>query len=203
MIKNTNNTIKPKPEVIHDVQSMSNKQKIEQDKRVNAQKILDKYGYFGGKRLLGRNANGTQVWISFKATDETIEVSCTHDMWSVTPEKGGEYAASRESYFLTKPISKEQTFHYYDGDKANTGNTRRHGLVSYNTLLHLEKIIDECERFTRNNQKPPRDIYRLLAWNIFNNTFEDSFTYPPTDWSYCATIQGYTSPEGYFFTGQI
>lgn len=197
---NSNNTMKPKPEVIHNVEPMSNKQKIKQEKIDNAQKLLDKYGFFGGKRLLGRNANGTEVWISFKATDETIEVSCTHDMWSVTPEKGGEYAAGRNSYFLTKPLSKDLEFDYYDGEM---GNIRRHGLVSYNTLLHLEKIIDECERFTRRNEKPPRDIYRLLAWNIFNSTFNDSYSYPGTNWDYCADIQGYTTPEGYYFTGQI
>ena len=197
---NSNNTMKPKPEVIHNVEPMSNKQKIKQEKINNAKKLLDKYGFFGGKRLLGVNAQGTEVWISFKATDETIEVDCTHDIWSVIPENGGQYAASRVSYFLTKPIKKDLTFEYYDGDQRGV---RRHGLISYNTLLHLEKIIDECERFTRNNQKPPRDIYRLLAWDIFNSTFNDSYTYPATNWDFCADIQGYTSPEGYYFTGQI
>lgn len=199
-MKNISTKIKPKYALAHETPSGSSKLKIRQDNIDNAQKILDKYGYFGGKRLLGINENGKEVWISFKATDKTIEINCTHDMWSVMPENGGQYAAVRASYFLTKPISKHTTFDYYDGER---GNVRRHGVVSYNTLLHLEKIIDECERFTRNNQKPPRDIYRLLAWNIFNSTHSDSYTYPGTNWDFCADIQGYTSPEGYYFTGQI
>lgn len=197
---NTSNTMKPKSGTLYKTEDVSNRRKIKQANIDNAQKLLDKYGYFGGKRLLGINENGTEVWISFKATDKTIEINCTHDMWSVMPENGGQYAAARASYFLTKPISKNTTFEYYDGER---GSVRRHGVVSYNTLLHLEKIIDECERFTRNNQKPPRDIYRLLAWNIFNSTHSDSYTYPATNWDFCADIQGYTSPEGYYFTGQI
>jgi hypothetical protein len=197
---NTSNTVKPKSETLYKTEDVSDKVKIRQKNIENAQKLLDKYGYFGGKRLLGKNENGTEVWISFKATDKTIEIDCTHDMWSVMPENGGEYAAERASYFLTKPISKETTFSYYDGDR---GNVRRHGMITKNTLLHLDRIIDECERFTRSNQTPPRDIYRLLAWNIFSSTHNDSYTYPATNWDFCADIQGYTSPEGYYFTGQI
>lgn len=203
MTVNTSNTIKPKGDFLTgNPNGVSDKQKIKQAKIDNAQALLDKYGYFGGKRLLGKNSNGTEVWISFKATEDTIEVTTTHEIDSVLPENGGQLAAERVSWFLTKKNERKMEFMYYDGDKGKLGNLRRHGLITKNTILHLSVIIDELRRFTVLNKKPPRDLYRLLAWNIFNSTFNDS-SYPGTNWDYCADIQGYRSPEGYYFTGQI
>ena len=202
---NSNSTMKPKyGDMYQEDKNTENRLRAKQYKQENATKLLDKYGYFGGKRLLGVNSRGTEVWISFKATSDTIEIDCTDDMYSILPENGGQLAAERISWWLTRRNDRKLSFTYYNGDKSTlpTSN-KRNGQVTENTLLHLQKIIDECERFTRNNQKPPRDIYRLLAWNIFNSTHSDSYTYPGTNWDFCADIQGYTSPEGYYFTGQI
>ena len=167
----------------------------------SAEELLDKYGYFGGKRFLGINSNGTPVWISYKATDKTIEVKLTHDLFSVMPENGGEYAAERVKLWINDSTSDLKLPTYKDIADISKTN-KKTGRVNKMTLLHLEKIINECEKYTRAGKKPPRDVYRLLAWNIYTGTF-DSYTVPNTNWDYVAKIQGYESPEGYYFTGQV
>ena len=166
-----------------------------------AEELLDKYGYFGGKRFLGINSNGKPVWISYKATDKTIEVKLTHDLFSVMPENGGEYAAERVKLWINDSTSDLKLATYKEIADISKTN-RKTGRVNKMTLLHLEKIINECEKYTRAGKKPPRDVYRLLAWNIYTGTF-DSYTVPNTNWDYVAKIQGYKSPEGYYFTGQV
>ena len=169
-------------------------------KKNNAEKLIDKYGYYGGRRFLGKNENGTPVWISFKATENTIEVKLTHDLYSVMPENGGEYAAQRDKYWLTEQ-NRSDLPTYTELKEINQKN-KRTGRVGYNTLLHLDKIIDECERFTRANKKPPRSVFRLLAWNIYPGTWEN-YSVPNTNWDNCADILGYKDERGYYFTGQI
>lgn len=178
----------------------SRKREARQMKKDNAQELVDKYGYYGGKRFLGVNSNGTPVWVSFKATEETIEVKLTHDLFSVMPENGGQYAAQRDKYWLTE--QNRSDLNTYTEEKEINQKNRRTGRVGYNTLLHLEKIIDECEKYTRRDKKPPRSVFRLLAWNIYPGTWEN-YSVPDTNWDEVANIFNYKDEEGYYFTGQI
>ena len=181
-------------------QSRSAKAEREASRKTAAQEIVDKYGYWGGKRFLGKNANGTPVWISFKATEDTIEIKLTHDLFSVMPENGGEYASDRVKLWSTE-TNRSDLNTYTVVDNISKTN-RRTGRVGYTTLLHLEKIINECESYTRKGKKPNRAVFRLLAWNIYPGTW-DNHSVPNTNWDYVADIFKYTDPEGYYFTGQI
>lgn len=177
----------------------SAKYKQQNMKKENAEKLLNRNGYFGGQRFLGINKNGREVWITFKAYEDRIEVKTTEDMFNVMPENGGEYSDSRVKLWINEDRPKELTTYVkidHNTKKAKSGR------VAETTLLHLDKIINELDTFTTAGKKPPRTLYRLLAWNIYSGTW-GSANIPDTNWDDCADLQGYKDPEGYFFTGQI
>ena len=225
MVTNTKNTIKPSTEKIQSGNDdwkvrFKKKQALEQLKIDNAQKLVEKYGYYGGKRFLGINKNGTEVWIKFKCYEDTIEIMVTNgDLFACEPQYnieedadgfetkvnvGGEYANDRYQYFYTD--SNYRTHDTYDPatlKQTETSKKARNGRVTYTTLLSLQGIIDECEKFTFQGKKPPRSVYRELAWLVLPNTWNAGPSYPQTSWDYTADLQKYKDPVGYYWWNNI
>jgi hypothetical protein len=173
------------------------KQKRRQEKLEGAQKISDKYGYFGGQKYLGINKNGKDVWITYKATKDTIEVTSTHDIFSVLPENGGELADQRVRLWATATRGTGYPTYAEIVEKSN-----KRGRVTKNAILHIEKLIDELAKFTAVGKKPPRTLFRLFAWNIYSGTW-DIHNVPNCNWDDLANLWKYEDPESYYFTGQI
>ena len=177
--------------------ALQTKQKRKQEKLEGAQKISDKYGYFGGQKFLGINKNGKDIWITYKAYKDTIEIKSTDDIHSVLPENGGRLADQRVRIWATETRAKNYPTYV---DLTAQGNKR--GRVTKNAIAHLEKIMDELSKYTARGNKPPRTLFRLIAWNIYSGTWDNSNT-PNTNWDNMADLWNYKDPEGYYFTGQI
>lgn len=225
MVTNTKNTIKPSNVKLTKADDdwkirFEKKRAFEQFKIDNAQKLIDKYGYYGGKRFLGINKNGTEVWIKFKCFADTIEISVTNDdlfacepKYKVEEDKdgyevkinvGGEYANDRYQYFYTD--TRYRTHDTYDPATQRVTEASkkiRSGRVTHTTLLSLQGIINECDKFTYKGKKPPRSVYRELAWMVLPGTWSAGPSLPQTSWDYCADIQKYTDPEGYYWWNNI
>lgn len=225
MVANTKNTIKPSNEkllVAEDDWEIRFKKKkaFEQSKVDNAQKLIDKYGYYGGKRFLGINKNGTEVWIKFKCYADSIEIMVTNgDLFACEPKYkieedkdgyetkvnvGGEYANDRYQYFYTAtPSGAHDTYDPATLRVTQASKKIRSGRVTHTTLLSLQGIIDECEKWTSQGKKPPRSVYREIAWMVLPNTWGVGPSVPPTSWDYVADIQKYKDPKGYYWWNNI
>ena len=175
-----------------------------QAEKDNAQEIVDKYGYFGGNRFLGFNSNGTEVWIKYKATDKSLDIYTTHDMYSVLHENGGKPAYGRIKLWINESPPKaiderdvlEKPKEEFTHDALRS--KRRSGLITEGTLLHLQTIIDENDKY----EKPYRDVFRTIAWMVYTSTHE-THNIPDTSWLEVAKIMGYESPAGYYFVGRM
>jgi len=225
MVTNTKNTIKPSNDKLQTADDdwkirMQEKKAKEQWKQDNAQKLLDKYGYFGGKRFLGTNKNGTEVWIKFKCTEDTIDIKVTNDDlfacepvykveedidgFEVKVNVGGEYANARYQYFYTDSRYKDhETYDPADIKPSKAGKKVRSGRVTHTTLLALQGIINECEKFTLAGKKPPRSVYRQLAWTVLPGTWNCAIDIPQTSWTNLCDIQNYTDPKDYYWWNNI
>jgi hypothetical protein len=132
------------------------------------------------------------VWITYKATKDTIEVTSTHDIFSVLPENGGELADQRVRLWST---ATRGTGYPTYAEIVEKGAKR--GRVTKNAILHLEKIINELTKFTATGKKPPRTLFRLFAWNIYSGTW-DMNSVPNCNWDDLANLWEYEDPESYY-----
>ena len=77
-------------------------------RKEEAKRLVDKYGGYGGRRILGVDSNGNNIQVSFWATHDSFEIKQSHDdLRRFTFERDGRPAATRMQLFKTATNPKE------------------------------------------------------------------------------------------------
>jgi len=93
----------------------------------------EKKTVFGGKRFLGLNKNGNEVWIAYTLDKETLDlkISTTHNLDSLRNNES-KLAHKRVTVGLNKTAPAD----------LMTGSSKHAVVITENTLDYLQKLID-------------------------------------------------------------
>ena len=170
-------------------------------RKEEAKRLVDKYGGYGGRRILGVDSNGNNIQVSFWATHDSFEIKQSHDdLRRFTFERDGKPAAARMQLFKTATNPKELELLKEPLDErsdAVRSMRRKTGFSTDMTAYWIQAIINEARKFE--GKKAPRSIFRECAWAILPGTFDQRIMLPQISWSDAADYMNYTDPEGYIY----
>ena len=149
---------------------------------------------FGGKRFLGLNKNGSEVWVSYVIQKETYElkISLTHSISSLLDEE----AVLAERRITLKKGSQQ---HYSAQEMTRKNMKNAGGKVTKNTLTYLQKLISAVD--SKNgigyvDGKPTTSLFMMVSNFIFEGGVEPS----NGDIRWRDVMEYWDLPKGSYFT---
>jgi len=146
----------------------------------------DQLATFGGKRFLGLNKNGNEVWVSYNINraDLSIDIKTTHDLDSIV-----EYAPKR----VTVGANQDAP-----GDLMTARQTDT-GAVTKNTINYLSKLIHMVEgNVGKVDGKCSTQLFMYVSNLIYEGEWEPTSSTNKVRWQ--DILKSWEFPSGRYFT---
>jgi len=144
---------------------------------------------FGGRRFLGVNKNGNEVWISYELRKDTKEltISSTHNLSSLE-NKGAKLAPRRVTVGLNKDAPK---------DLMRPVTQKDMGEITPNTLRYINKLRDMADMgIGKVNGKCSSQLFMLVS----NTIYEGDTDTDKGDCRWNDIIETWDLPPGKYLT---
>lgn len=172
-----------------DIQELDSTQRFNLTMKENALKGQT----YGGKRFLGWNANGTEVWISFVIDRETLDLTInTTAKLSSLLDENSTLADAR----VQVERGKQNRHDVEDLLKFNRRN--QGGEVKESTIKYLMKIVDAIESRSNmffTNNKINKSGFRIVSNSVFSGSLNEETGFRWTD-----VMEYWDLPTGPYFT---
>jgi len=138
---------------------------------------------FGGRRFLGLNANGTEVWVSYKIDRNTLnlEMSATHDLNSIV-----EFAPKRVTVGMNEPAPTDLMH-------ARATDT---GAVTHNTIRYIQRLIDLPQAVGRVDGRCSTQLFMFVS----NAIYEGKWGLGEKKVRWRDILDAWDFPSGRYFT---
>ena len=138
---------------------------------------------FGGRRFLGLNDNGTEVWVSYKIDRDTLnlELSATHDLNSIV-----ELAPKRVTVGMNENAPTDLM-------QARATDT---GAVTHNTLRYIQRLIDLPQGVGRVEGRCSTQLFMYVS----NAIYEGKWGLGQKKVRWRDILEAWDFPSGRYFT---
>ena len=193
-MKNTNKLFGLQEEVQKERDAFLQKKKVKRDPYIdNAVKSIT----FSGKRFLGKNSAGRNVWIELRLDKSSLDldISTNYDLNSLL-ENGARLAMSRLSRKINSRVSSIDIDNALKIDRKNAG-----GMITPARVKYIQKLQYASELKSRPafiDEKPTKLFFQYAASCIYPGDLNETTGFR---WHDVASL--WPLPSGEYFTMEI